>query len=888
MSEDLNNSSRPQSEAFAEDLSADSCHAVEITSPPDYMRKISRYLESVVEQGGKSPVINNGSGTDSDSGDSLFITQKPVPAAKRSVRRRHSRHGSHLTSPSWEGANEDNSSSSASHSEDDEKKRAQRKKYRRRKLPKYNFPFLRSTQITHRKNIKLHNFAMAGFFKSVQELWQGCQTMEDRRSSLPTVDVEGEDISPLTEEDEEERSVDTDIKVVARKYLLARCKAKVQPPVSTQQKIMKGEKKQIQESKQAGRWKLLHEDPVKVSVDAQSSSVKDGDVRIGQKHQVGKGNMAAPSETPKRHPGELSDHDDVDASSTAGETILSECTPLDRDVCPTYDLSIEDQPGAGERPQPITSEVQCSKPRAKKRSHRAATPVEIIPSLSPLKENMSPDNNTARQANEEERGSPPSKGKKWENSREEDGREEMKGSDEAVAVGEPADDETRRKKKKRKKSRGEEMKRSDEDVAGGEPADDETRRKKKKRKKSRREDGGEECLFVAGDGMERIERGAEEDVVVAELVNGETEKKKRKKEKRTVNTKEASLDHMSAGQLEELSLNNSPAPPDGSCVKRKKRKKKFHNVGVEEEDGASVKLYDDEGKTPALCIDEGINASPTPDKSQKTTEEVVKKRSKNISAAQSDDSVSVEEKKKAASFLVADAEENSSHTHSPSAAAAAGVSADIVELVESHHLVRKKKRKKEKYSEEVACQYAYPKAGEAGRKKKKKQQQDESQLATPLESLGSAADAGYTDEEMVVVRKKRKDVHMKTQLSSPVETHTTERSCDEETPNVLPTPQPGYQTVNSLSDKKKKKHLVDISFEEDPLTAEFELSKKKGGKKEERKTTPSVTPGSPRTSVMSRSHIETSSSDKIRKKKVKRSLMNLEEDFLSGCSDQFD
>lgn len=40
-----------QSDAIAEAISAESCHIVLETSPPDYVQKISRYLES---SGGQS------------------------------------------------------------------------------------------------------------------------------------------------------------------------------------------------------------------------------------------------------------------------------------------------------------------------------------------------------------------------------------------------------------------------------------------------------------------------------------------------------------------------------------------------------------------------------------------------------------------------------------------------------------------------------------------------------------------------------------------------------------------------------------------------------------------------------------------------------------------
>ncbi|XP_040907517.1 phoenix [Toxotes jaculatrix] len=212
---------RTNSDATAEALSAQSCYTVLETSPPDYVEKISRYLESSVGQSRHDKESNDPAEAESDSGDSLFITQKPVPEAVRSGRRRHCSQRSDPSSTRYLEEGEDDSSSSSSHEESKTDKRSRTQKV---KLPKYSFPFLtdrkwksKSTLLSVPQNTALHNSAMGGFFKCVRELWQGYQRGEGVQASLPTVDRDGELISPLSEEEEEERPESDDIKVVERK-----------------------------------------------------------------------------------------------------------------------------------------------------------------------------------------------------------------------------------------------------------------------------------------------------------------------------------------------------------------------------------------------------------------------------------------------------------------------------------------------------------------------------------------------------------------------------------------------------------------------------------------------------------------------------------------------
>lgn len=79
----------------------------------------------------------------SDSDDSLFITQKPVPGAVRAGKRRRT---GFTSSPE----SEDDASSSASHGEPTAAGKGQRKKFR---LPKYSFPFLSEKKCGRRSRL---------------------------------------------------------------------------------------------------------------------------------------------------------------------------------------------------------------------------------------------------------------------------------------------------------------------------------------------------------------------------------------------------------------------------------------------------------------------------------------------------------------------------------------------------------------------------------------------------------------------------------------------------------------------------------------------------------------------------------------------------------------
>ncbi|XP_019750730.1 phoenix isoform X2 [Hippocampus comes] len=225
MSETHNNVGLTQSDALTDEISAG--HIVLERSPPDYVKKISQYLECSAGPSRQNRTPEEPPEVDSDSGDSLFITQLPVPQAVRTVRRRKSSRDTFATELE---DSEGDISSSQSDAADHETSRKKRKK-RKITLPKYSFSFLterkrksRCTNLTSKQNLKFHNYVMGGFFKCV-ELWQRA---EDLSEGQPTVDQDDEDISPLTADEGEDKSGDEDIKVVEKKRFLAKSKTKWQ------------------------------------------------------------------------------------------------------------------------------------------------------------------------------------------------------------------------------------------------------------------------------------------------------------------------------------------------------------------------------------------------------------------------------------------------------------------------------------------------------------------------------------------------------------------------------------------------------------------------------------------------------------------------------------
>ncbi|XP_034461922.1 phoenix [Hippoglossus hippoglossus] len=292
-----------QSAGFVEAPSPESCHLALETSPPDYVKEISRYLA-----GQNTQVSNDPAEEESDSGDSLFITQKPAPEAERSRRRKRSNSLRSQPASIRQLEEEDSSSSSSSEGESKTGKGKSGTRRKRVTLPQYSFPFLSekrpsSALLSARHNTALHYHAMGGFFKCVKELQQGRHGGDDLPSSLPTVDVEGGSISPLSE-DEEEGSESMDIKVVERKrFVFVPSKTKHSQPQKTpetrgsnvnhhERNASKG-----QEASQGRQKTMQHQIPAKALISMSTgllSNTEDSDGEVPSQ------SILAHSETPTR------------------------------------------------------------------------------------------------------------------------------------------------------------------------------------------------------------------------------------------------------------------------------------------------------------------------------------------------------------------------------------------------------------------------------------------------------------------------------------------------------------------------------------------------------------------------------------------------------------
>ncbi|KAF0038115.1 hypothetical protein F2P81_008599 [Scophthalmus maximus] len=205
-----------------------SCYVDLESLPPGHMANISKRHQFGAGQSRRDEECDGPADAASDSDDGLFITQKPVPEAVRSRRRLLHTPSPPSTSPRQE---EDEAGPSFPSSLAESRSVTTR---RIKNLPKYSFSFVtekrpRAAWVSARQNRALHNYAMGGFFKCVKELWQGRQRGDDPQAPLPTVDMDGENISPLSD-DEDAWSESEDIKVVERTRFVARLKPKCSQP----------------------------------------------------------------------------------------------------------------------------------------------------------------------------------------------------------------------------------------------------------------------------------------------------------------------------------------------------------------------------------------------------------------------------------------------------------------------------------------------------------------------------------------------------------------------------------------------------------------------------------------------------------------------------------
>ncbi|KAM7398420.1 hypothetical protein PAMA_006368 [Pampus argenteus] len=779
---------RTPPESIPETGSAESYHTVLGTSPPDYVEKISRYL-GVVDQGRQDPVSQ-----DSDSGDSLFLTQMTVPEPVRLPRRRHTFLGSDPTSPRNIKYGDD--SSSAFHKEHCREKRRERIK-----LPIYNFPFItkrrksRSRLLYSQQNIQLHNFGMGGFFKCVREMFQNYQVGDKVESNLRTVDMDGEEISPLSEGDEE-RSRDEDIKVVERKHFVVSSKGKCPHSWNTQKRDEQQRKRRVDANgitSQRRQHKTLHKTAVKACIsDAERTDNGESSCRApvetSDRDMNNGRDVAARTETPntarrmargsEKKAGEEKLRDDSDATSPVEKTQLDREVSLSvtADVCHIDHLSqtgqSEDGSGTRESPPHLIMDTDGGDSRVTRTKREKGG-----------KDELHEAQHAATFENVETAGAEtpaPQAGDELElNGNDQMDENTPRPEDQSVedGVNEREEPPLKQKKKKRKKNKPAVENSGQEDESGHVECE-ETERKQRK----------EEDVEQLSSGTAAAPHNDDAEI--------QRRKKKRKKEKSLVNVAGAST----LDQLEELEscLENAAASQetsDSSYVKRKKQEKKKHATCQDAtpaggEDGEDVSTYDD-AVTPAgkkqkkqktgFGICDGIDMFPeevadkTPETSgdNKDVEVVTKKKKKKkkkmgeISSMtiseQSHDSVSEQEKekKRASSFLTADAEGDKSSPSQSVAVSAGDFQTESAEMVGnvsvtgSHDGIRKKKRKRKMWAdnheqdfEELneTCQSDLSIITDAG--EKRKQKREESEPATPVENAA--------DEDVALMKKKKK------------------------------------------------------------------------------------------------------------------------------------
>nr|XP_043897474.1 ABC transporter F family member 4-like isoform X2 [Solea senegalensis] len=673
-----------QSNGIAEVSSAKSPHVVSENVTMEYIQEISQYRESSARQSKQDEVSNNKSPDDAgiDSGDDLFITQKPVPEPVRPRRQR----SCNLRSPRDGEEDESDSSSSSSNSKSYKK----RSKIKRVTLPKYSFPFLPqrnrsknpqfTRQLTNRQNITLHTFSMGGFFKCVRELWQDYDKGDDVPSSLPTMDMDGEYISPLSEE--EERSESVDIKVVERKRFVAASKAKGTKGIT--QKSNRSVKGQRGKSNNDGRGMSLgRQRKTGQKTQAEESTLKDkvlfsdtessddgGPSRGAQaEKRTSHTSIQAQTEPPrterrltranKRLAERQEREDELRHGSGAtvsellelqksprygtlnGSEVSLNVTEPQAGVSHTDDLS---QTGQAEEqsesqslllrsfPREITNDIMYSEMRGEEKNKSKRDHEHVEETCSQSREepeglptarsvNMSEENPLATQISDEMEIN------------DENGREKL------VSL-------------------------SDDDAVRHTPDTKQEKRKRKKKKRTADHLGQEEDGNVESD--VRLEKDSLSLLTSIEANGG----KKKKKEKRQYSEDDNSVEPQQSGTV--LEPLNDDADTPRKKKKKKKKKKKRENLSEDEAVSCTTdqkEKVDDADNT--LTITEGPDieyaelVSKTKKKKKKKKSDKSCRNVTEDTVTQSDGSVSARKKKKrrTSSFLDADAEEKDAQTH---------------------------------------------------------------------------------------------------------------------------------------------------------------------------------------------------------------------------------
>ncbi|XP_075957622.1 uncharacterized protein LOC142959971 [Anarhichas minor] len=783
-------------------------------------------LESSVGQGRRDKVSNGPAEAEGDSGDSLFITQKTLtlPEARRSGRRPHYSRRSKPVSPRELEGSEDSSSSASCDEELKTHEWRRRKKY---SLPNYSFPFLqerkRQSGPLPDQNKSLHNYTIGGFFKCLGELRQSYRRGQNLESSLPTVDMDGENISPLSEEDGE-RSEDEDIKVVERKHFVASSRTKSQQTWCNQFKKQRRRKNATQKGREAPEpvteqagprqrsQRLLHRPPELTAVTKVKKKKRRKEESEGLRAAASV-NMQA-KETPSLSEG-------CRAAQTSNVLEVNGKHGM-KDSSGNDNTLRQEEGGIPDSTQ--KKKRKKNKPRAESVGQEADVRVEdCVVSVS---------------CNVEDGG------KKKRKRSGEDVEQLQLG-----AVAEPLNDDADIQKKKKKKKKGK------KELGIVIPDEHEE------------EEASNRTLDLPPVSTEQVEASGNcsENAAASYETLGSSfvKRKKHKKKQQSLNNK-APQDRGEGADVS-FGLDDTVTLAKGSETSLKKKRRSLF-------EGMNFSSYtpEEEGNQKTNEGLEEQNAEPVMKKKKKKKSGIFSRGVSEDKVAQSDDSASAREKEKKtkSSFLVADAEEN-----------------DVEELNDGV-TKRKKKRKRKTSAEQESTEEghgrdceepdktrrgALPQSADTGRKRKKKR-----------EGLDGAADAAFSPHHEAAVLKKCNDVMKEgpptATTCSSVSRKEKGKRCDstnvsqdgsthdQASTGTLTSVECDLATSNDAGDKKKKKKKkFKNGGKSSTESAELEPIENQK-ERNEQSTTP-----------------ETSDVVKNKHGKRKRKLHNPNKDFFTEC-----
>ncbi|XP_021176511.2 apoptotic chromatin condensation inducer in the nucleus [Fundulus heteroclitus] len=737
MSEGVASPSGAQSDAFKEtDLSVEPFRLALTSSHPDRVKHVSQ-MPSVEQQRGPD--------ADSDSGDSLFITQKCVPER----RRRSSKRSDFRTHRDASEHEYDTSSS------EEEQRSGRKRRTEGFRTPRFTFPFLQktlTTRLPYYQNRKLHYYAMGGYFRCVEELWESYQTGEGQAASSRTVDVDGEPLSPMSEE-EHGSAEGEELKVVEKKLFVA-SRAKSSQPWYNPKKTSSEETRQ--ERSNAGSGSQRGQILTGASLSNETSYLKTkgsdespGETELGNGRAAKAGNLPAEAETGKTNgsPRKKSEACDLFPKET-GESLVNGLSAEQRGR-----ESAEPHAGVGEQIEQKGDDDERSRIKAKKgkkkekRDKRGDERVDGEPAEGqPADPSLSVNVAEAQEAPCMERKKKKKKKRESEEwSQKVDGRPEEREEDHSVSMWETEIGGQERRETKEGRT-----------DSAPEPTADDGHVLKKRKKKKKDPDGSSVPPQTPTEHLEAIDHleDGEASQEASDPSGFKRNKLKKKKKRRSLpDDNQTDVD---------LSNDAATVAEDTDSVKKKKPKKVSEPVRLPEqeesvddaqEEKQDVELESRKKKKKKMGGDIGLNNAVDSLASSDNTELVRKKKKK---------------KKWTASFLSADTEENvgqgpeeqgtpvrtaSAHMGKSEISAGDSVaqSADVSEHRQESKGVKKKKKRsaappegEEREAEETS---------EAGVKKKKKRKRTES-LTGGLESV--ADEERSPPAEAAAVRKKKK------------------------------------------------------------------------------------------------------------------------------------